>query len=60
MEDLPTYDGQGYCVKCREKKAITGAAVEKTKKGTYMARTVCPDSGTTICVIIGRTWPKEA
>ncbi|HNR68937.1 MAG TPA: DUF5679 domain-containing protein [bacterium] len=41
-------DFQGYCVKCRKKQDIKGAAVTKTTKGRPMAKGKCPACGTTV------------
>jgi hypothetical protein len=41
-------DFEGYCVKCREKRTITGGEVVKTESGRRMARGKCPECGTTV------------
>lgn len=41
-------DFEGYCVKCREKRSIKDATVEKTKSGRHMAKGKCPVCGTTV------------
>jgi hypothetical protein len=48
-------DFEGYCVKCREKRSITGGEVVKTESGRRMARGKCPVCGTTV----NRFLPKE-
>jgi hypothetical protein len=48
-------DFEGYCVKCREKKAITGGKVEETKNGRRMAKGTCPTCGTKV----SRFLPQE-
>lgn len=59
MEDLPTFDGEAYCVKCKKKQPLIAAAVVKAPNGTYMAKGECPESGTKLNRIIGKTWPKN-
>ena len=39
---------EGYCVKCRKKRTIKNAKVEKTAKGRPMAKGACPVCGTTV------------
>ena len=39
---------EGYCVKCRAKRAITKGTVAKTSKGRPMAKGVCPVCGTKV------------
>jgi len=39
---------EGYCVKCRKKRIIKQAKVEKTAKGRPMAKGACPVCGTTV------------
>ena len=46
---------EGYCVKCREKKAIKDGTVTETKNGRRMAKGKCPECGTTVT----RFLPKE-
>jgi hypothetical protein len=41
-------DYEGYCVKCREKRQITGGEVTETAKGRPMAKGKCPTCGTTV------------
>ncbi|HNS51641.1 MAG TPA: DUF5679 domain-containing protein [Anaerolineae bacterium] len=41
-------DFEGYCVKCRKKRAIKQGKVVKTSKGRPMAKGVCPECGTTV------------
>lgn len=48
-------DFEGYCVKCREKKAITNGKVEETKNGRRMAKGTCPTCGTKV----SRFLPQE-
>jgi hypothetical protein len=41
-------DFEGYCVKCREKKAIKEGSVTQTAGGRPMAQGVCPTCGTKV------------
>jgi len=47
---------EGYCVKCREKRAVTDGEVTKTKSGRRMVKGKCPECGTTV----NRFLPNEA
>ena len=46
---------EGYCVKCREKKAIKDGEVVTTANGRRMAKGICPVCGTKV----SRFLPKE-
>jgi hypothetical protein len=39
---------EGYCVKCREKRTVTGGEVKETPNGRQMAQGKCPVCGTTV------------
>jgi hypothetical protein len=41
-------DFEGYCVKCRTKRQVKNAKVEKTAKGRSIAKGKCPVCGTTV------------
>lgn len=41
-------DFEGYCVKCRQKRSIKNATVEKTSSGRPMAKGICPVCGTKV------------
>ncbi len=41
-------DYEGYCVKCREKRQVTGGKVVETSTGRPMAKGTCPVCGTTV------------
>ncbi|MDP4015457.1 MAG: DUF5679 domain-containing protein [Candidatus Nanopelagicales bacterium] len=47
------YSGEGYCVKCKNKRSFTGE-VSVNAKGTRMAKGKCPECGTTIARILGK------
>ncbi|MEN4013770.1 MAG: DUF5679 domain-containing protein [Chloroflexota bacterium] len=39
---------EGYCVKCKQKRAIKNGKVEKTAKGRPMVKGDCPVCGTKV------------
>lgn len=39
---------EGYCVKCREKRAIKDGKEETSAKGRRMAKGTCPTCGTKV------------
>lgn len=41
-------DFEGFCVKCRKKRAIKGAEVVQTARGRPMAKGKCPVCGTVV------------
>ncbi len=41
-------DFEGYCVKCRTKRSIKNATVEKTSNGRSIAKGTCPVCGTKV------------
>jgi hypothetical protein len=45
---------QGYCVKCKAKKAMSEANVVTMKNGRAAARGKCPDCGTGMYKILPR------
>jgi hypothetical protein len=47
-----TYEGEFYCVKCKEKRTATGQIVEN--KGRRMAKGSCPVCGTNLNRILGK------
>ena len=52
-ETNETYQGEFYCVKCKEKREATGE-VKVSEKGTRMAKGVCPVCGTNLNRILGK------
>ena len=48
-----TYEGEFYCVKCKEKRHATGNVVVNDR-GTKMAKAKCPECGTNLNRILGR------
>lgn len=51
---------EGYCVKCKAKKEMQKAAVNKTAKGGFMIKGSCPDCNTTMCKITSQDNAKKA
>jgi len=47
------YEGEFYCVKCKEKRTATGNVVVNAK-GTRMAKGKCPVCGTNLNRILGK------
>lgn len=47
-----TFQGEFYCVKCKEKRETEGAIVEAN--GRRMAKGACPTCGTKVNRILGR------
>lgn len=47
-----TYEGEGYCVKCKEKRPLNGEVVETN--GRRIAKGKCPVCGTTVTRILGK------
>lgn len=59
MESNVIFQGleyQGYCVKCKEKRQITGDVTVSPKNGSKIAKGNCPACGTTVCRILGKNW----
>ncbi|NNG18867.1 hypothetical protein HJ590_04635 [Naumannella sp. ID2617S] len=48
-----TYEGEFYCVKCKEKRNAKGNVVV-SEKGTRMAKGKCPECGTNLNRILGK------
>jgi hypothetical protein len=48
-----TWNGEFYCVKCKEKREAAGE-VKVNDKGTRMAKAVCPVCGTNLNRILGK------
>ncbi len=45
---------EGYCMRCREKRAIEGAVISKTLKGRPVVKGVCPVCGLRITRFVSR------
>lgn len=48
-----TYEGEFYCVKCKDKRQAKGDVVVNDK-GTRMAKGKCPECGTNLNRILGK------
>jgi Domain of unknown function (DUF5679) len=48
-----TFEGEHFCVKCREKRMVTGEVVVNAK-GTRMSKAKCPVCGTNLNRILGK------
>ena len=46
------YTGEGYCVKCKEKREFTGHVAEKNSR--RFAKGICPVCGTKVTRILGK------
>lgn len=44
---------EGYCVKCKTKKEISGAVEETMKNGRKAIKGICPTCGTVIFKFLG-------
>ena len=44
---------EGYCVKCKEKRAFEGT-ISPTANGGRVAKGPCPECKTTICRMLGK------
>lgn len=51
-ESTETYQGDFYCVKCKEKREAEGRVVETN--GRRMAKGTCPVCGTNLNRILGK------
>ena len=56
---METFTGSAYCVKCKEKREVVGAAIElsvspKTGRETRLAKSTCPICGTKVTRILGK------
>lgn len=55
LDTEETYEGQAYCVKCKEKREFSGTVALVGSGGTRrMARGRCPVCGTTVTRILGK------
>lgn len=42
----------GRCMKCKDSREMKGVKLEKTKRGTYMAKGTCAKCGTKMAKIL--------
>lgn len=47
---------QGYCVKCKDKRDVTGDVTVSAKNGSKIAKGQCPVCRTVVCRILGKNW----
>lgn len=47
-----TFEGEAYCVKCKEKRAVKDGRVEVNDKGRRMAKGTCGTCGTKVTVFL--------
>ena len=45
---------EGYCVKCKQKRAVTKGAVSMTSNGRPIAKGPCPVCGTTVARFLSK------
>ena len=51
----------GYCVKCKEKGVeLSGAAINQTAKGGFMAKGKHEKCGTTVCAMMSKDNAEKA
>jgi hypothetical protein len=51
---------EGYCVKCKAKRKLKDPAINRTKRGGYMAKGKCETCGTTVCSIMSKDNAEKA
>ena len=47
-----TFEGEAYCVKCKEKRAVKDGRIEVNEKGRRMAKGTCGTCGTKVTVFL--------
>lgn len=45
---------EGYSVKAKKKVALQDPVISMTKRGGYMAKGKCPETGITVCAIMSK------
>lgn len=50
----------GYSVKAKKKVEIQDPAISLTKKGGYIAKGKCPETGITVCAMMSKAKAEEA
>ena len=50
----------GYSVKAKKKVEIIDPAISKTKRGGYMAKGKCPETGITVCAMMSKDNAEKA
>ena len=51
---------QGYSVKAKKKVDIQEPAISKTKRGGFIAKGKCPETGITVCAIMSKENAEKA
>jgi hypothetical protein len=51
---------EGYSVKAKKKVVIQNPAISKTKKGGFIAKGKCPETGITVCAMMSKEKAEEA
>lgn len=49
----------GRCMKCKENREMKDYKIEKTKRGTFMAKGICTTCGTRMAKIMSAVQAKE-
>ena len=50
---------EGYCVKCKQKRAVTNGAVSETSNGRPIAKGTCPTCGTKVARFLSKEDAKK-
>jgi len=50
---------EGRCMKCKDSREMKNVKMEKTKRGTYMARGNCVKCGTKMAKILSASQAEE-
>jgi hypothetical protein len=51
---------QGYSVKAKKKVDIQNPTISKTKKGGFIAKGKCPETGITVCAMMSKEKAEKA
>lgn len=51
---------QGYSVKAKKKVEIQEPEIVQTKRGGYMAKGKCPETGITVCAMLSKENAEKA
>lgn len=49
-----------YSVKAKKKVEMKDPAIHKTKRGGFMAKGICPETGITVCAMMSKEKAEEA
>lgn len=50
---------EGRCMKCKENREMKSVKLEKTKRGTFLARGTCAKCGTNMAKILSAEQAKQ-